>query len=66
MNWQDHVVNDPCFLRHAEVDLLMGDATKEHTKLRWTPTVSFRQLVAMMVANDLRLQEKQPKAGSPL
>jgi len=63
LNWQDHVVSDPRFLRPAEVDLLIGDATKARTELNWTPTVSFDDLVSMMVENDLRLQERQVQVG---
>ncbi len=44
---------DPQFFRPAEVDLLLGDATKARQKLGWAPRVSFRQLVEMMVDADL-------------
>jgi GDPmannose 4,6-dehydratase len=64
LNWQDHVVSDPRFLRPAEVDLLIGDATKARTKLNWSPTVSFAELVASMVENDMRLQEHQVRLGA--
>jgi GDPmannose 4,6-dehydratase len=47
------VAIDPQFFRPAEVDLLLGDATKARQKLGWTPRVSFRQLVEMMVDADL-------------
>ncbi|MEO6886037.1 MAG: GDP-mannose 4,6-dehydratase [Jatrophihabitantaceae bacterium] len=52
-DWTDRVVQDPRFLRPAEVDLLIGDATKARTMLGWKPTVSFPELVAMMVDADL-------------
>lgn len=55
LNWEDHVVVDPAFLRPAEVDLLVGDPTKAKEKLGWEPEVSFSELIAMMVANDLKL-----------
>src|SRR5205807_559900 len=45
LQWEDHVVSDPRFLRPAEVDLLIGDATKARTRLGWQPTVSFPALV---------------------
>jgi GDPmannose 4,6-dehydratase len=61
LNWQDHVVSDPRFMRPAEVDLLIGDSTKARTQLGWSPTVSFEELVAMMVENDLRVQERQQR-----
>jgi GDPmannose 4,6-dehydratase len=44
---------DERFLRPAEVDLLVGDPTKARTALGWTPTVSFQELVRMMVEADL-------------
>jgi GDPmannose 4,6-dehydratase len=53
LHWKDHVVIDPRFFRPAEVDLLLGDATKARTKLGWTPQVSFKQLVRLMVEADL-------------
>ena len=48
-----HVVVDPAFLRPAEVDHLLGDATKAREELGWEPRVSFRELVEMMVDADL-------------
>ncbi len=51
--WQDHVVVDPTLVRPAEVDLLLGDASKAKRVLGWTPKVSFRQLVEMMVDADI-------------
>lgn len=53
LNWQDYVVVDEKFYRPAEVDLLVGDSTKGRIKLGWEPTVSFEDLVAMMVEADL-------------
>jgi GDPmannose 4,6-dehydratase len=52
-NWQDYVDHDPALLRPAEVDALVGDATKAREKLGWTPTVSFGELIRMMVESDL-------------
>ena len=52
-DWSDLVVVDPRFFRPAEVDLLIGDPTKARTKLDWQPTVSFTELVTMMVESDL-------------
>lgn len=54
LNWKDYVVQDPRFMRPAEVDLLLGDPTKAKKKLGWKPDVSFGDLVAMMVDNDLK------------
>jgi GDPmannose 4,6-dehydratase len=59
LDWQQYVKIDPAFLRPAEVDLLVGDATKARTVLGWTPKVTFRALVEMMVRADLeRLRTK--------
>src|SRR5688500_7022568 len=49
LDWQKFVGVDPAFLRPAEVDHLIGDASKARRVLKWEPTVSFEQLVAMMV-----------------
>ena len=50
---------DPRYLRAAEVDLLLGDATKANTELGWEPRVRFDQLVRIMVDADLALVEAQ-------
>jgi GDPmannose 4,6-dehydratase len=63
-NWADYVRQDPKFLRPAEVDLLIGDASKARTKLGWEPEVDFPALVKMMVAHDL--QREATKAGIEL
>jgi GDPmannose 4,6-dehydratase len=63
-NWADYVRQDPKFLRPAEVDLLIGDASKARTKLGWEPEVDFPALVKMMVAHDL--QREAAKAGIEL
>ena len=53
LRWEDHVVIDPRFYRPAEVDLLVGDASKANRALGWRPEVSFEQLVEQMVVADL-------------
>ncbi len=53
LDWETHVRVDPTFIRPAEVDVLTGDASKARTELGWSPKVSFRELVAMMVDADL-------------
>jgi GDPmannose 4,6-dehydratase len=53
LNWQDYVEIDPRYFRPAEVELLLGDATKAKEKLGWTPQVDFHQLVKIMVDADL-------------
>jgi len=49
-----YVVVDPNLLRPAEVDLLIGDASKARTRLGWEPAVSFREMIHMMVDADLK------------
>jgi GDPmannose 4,6-dehydratase len=51
--WKPYVRHDERFERPAEVDLLMGDASKAHSILGWKPKVSFEQLVSMMYEHDL-------------
>jgi GDPmannose 4,6-dehydratase len=53
LDYQDFVKHDKRFDRPAEVDLLVGDASKARDVLEWEPTVRFRQLVQMMVEADL-------------
>ena len=53
LNWEDHVVVDPAFLRPAEVDLLVGDPSKAKAALGWKCDVDFYGLIEMMVAADL-------------
>jgi len=55
-DWQPYIRQDPKFLRPAEVDLLIGDASKAKATLGWEPEVSFAQLVKMMVENDLEIE----------
>ena len=54
LDWQDYVVVDDAFVRPAEVDLLIGDASKARHMLGWQPKTSFKDLVHMMVDEDLR------------
>jgi GDPmannose 4,6-dehydratase len=56
-DWSGLVTQDPRFLRPAEVELLVGDATKAKQVLGWEPKVSFEQLVTMMVDHDLAEQK---------
>jgi GDPmannose 4,6-dehydratase len=53
LHWEDHVVVDEKFLRPAEVDVLVGDATKARATLEWKPEVAFAELIEMMVDADL-------------
>ncbi|MET0623316.1 MAG: GDP-mannose 4,6-dehydratase [Pyrinomonadaceae bacterium] len=59
LDWREHVEIDPRYFRPAEVDLLLGDATKARTILGWEPKVSFKELVRVMVESDLRLAERE-------
>ena len=54
LNWRKHVVQDPALVRPAEVDLLIGDATKARKELGWEPSIQFEQLIHMMVDADLK------------
>lgn len=54
LNWQDYVEFDQRYLRPSEVDLLIGDPQKALDKLGWKPSVTFEQLVGLMVEADLR------------
>jgi GDPmannose 4,6-dehydratase len=58
-DWSRHVELDKRFLRPAEVDLLIGDASKARSVLGWEPTVPFEELVHMMVDADLELARSQ-------
>ncbi len=61
-NWQDFVELDPRYLRPAEVDLLLGDASKARQKLNWTPKVDFKALVRMMLRADMIDEGLDPDA----
>lgn len=54
LNWREYVREDPALKRPAEVDSLIGNPIKARTELGWQPTVSFAQLVRMMVDADIR------------
>jgi GDPmannose 4,6-dehydratase len=58
LNWEDYVEIDPRYFRPAEVDVLLGDATKARLAFGWTPKTSFPDLVALMVDADARLLEE--------
>lgn len=64
-DWERFVEQDPRFFRPAEVDLLVGDATKARTKLGWKPEVDFETLVAMMVDHDLKLEARKAGIQTP-
>jgi GDPmannose 4,6-dehydratase len=63
LDWQNHVRVDPALLRPAEVEHLLGDCTKARVELGWTPGVTFKQLVEMMVDADLdSVNSRKPAA----
>jgi GDPmannose 4,6-dehydratase len=59
LDWQRYVYVSQADLRPADVDLLIGDATKAKTKLGWEPTVTFEQMIEKMVEADLAALKKQ-------
>jgi GDPmannose 4,6-dehydratase len=66
LNWKDHVTQDERFLRPAEVDLLVGDASTSRSQLGWEPSVSFEEMVEIMVSADVKLLSgEHPPAGMP-
>ena len=66
LNWEDYVVIDPKYYRPAEVDLLVGDPSKAREKLGWEHSVSFEELVRLMVDADLeRLKDVEELHPSP-
>lgn len=69
LDWQQYVETDPRYYRPAEVDFLLGDASKARRVLGWEPKIDFKQLVRMMVDHDLelaRLEELQKRDGVTL
>ena len=64
LDWQKYVRTDPALLRPAEVDHLIGDASKAKRVLSWKPSVSFEQLIAMMVDADVAALSNPPKPAA--
>ncbi len=62
-SWEPFVKHDTRFDRPAEVDLLMGDASKAKAKLGWTPKVTFEELVRMMYESDLAIETAKMEQG---
>ena len=58
LDFEDHVVSDPSMVRPAEVEHLIGDASKARNMLGWQPKVGFKELIEMMVDADLELIER--------
>lgn len=59
LDYENHVIQDPRFMRPAEVDLLIGNPAKAKADLGWEPTTSLERLVEMMVESDLALVADQ-------
>ena len=59
-DWERYVIQDPAFFRPAEVDLLVGDSSKAHSRLGWKPKVQLPQLVAMMVDSEIAILDTPP------
>ena len=59
LDWQQYVECDPRYFRPAEVDLLVGDASKARQRLAWQPKVGFAELVRIMVDADLELAQQE-------
>jgi GDPmannose 4,6-dehydratase len=61
LDWKDHVVVDPALSRPADVDQLFANPARARAELGWTPTVSFRELVKMMVDSDIELVRRDAR-----
>jgi GDPmannose 4,6-dehydratase len=59
LDWAKIVEIDPRYLRPTEVDVLLGDATKAHSRLGWAPRIGFQQLVTLMMNNDMELARQE-------
>jgi GDPmannose 4,6-dehydratase len=62
LDWREHVKVDETHVRPAEVDCLIGDATKARTILGWQQKVSFRELVEMMVDADVTARQREDRS----
>jgi len=63
LDWEKYVDIDPRYYRPAEVDLLIGDASKAKRKLGWEAKTRFKGLVRLMVDADMELAEKEAYAN---
>lgn len=60
LDWKNYIVQDDRFMRPAEVDLLVGDASKAHSILGWEPNVTFEEMIQLMVEADIERLKKDP------
>jgi len=58
LDWEKYVIQDPKFFRPVDLNMLVGDSSKARKKLSWKPSVSFDQLVKLMVDSDIKELEK--------
>jgi len=65
LDYEKVVTEDPALMRPAEVDHLLGDASKARAELGWSPTVGFEELIGMMVDADIARHEARLRAGRP-
>jgi GDPmannose 4,6-dehydratase len=63
LDWERYVRISPRYYRPTDVDLLVGDASKARKVLGWTPSVSFKELVELMVEADVRALDSAPSTG---
>ncbi|MDP8955493.1 MAG: GDP-mannose 4,6-dehydratase [Actinomycetota bacterium] len=63
-DWERHVAVDQRFFRPADVDQLVGDASKARRVLGWEPRVTFEELVSMMVRHDLEIESRKPASST--
>jgi GDPmannose 4,6-dehydratase len=66
LDWRERVIVDPAFLRPAEVELLVGDASAARRDFSWRPSIEFPELVRLMVDADLALVAEELSRGSRL
>jgi GDPmannose 4,6-dehydratase len=59
IDWREYVELDSRYLRPAEVEFLLGDASKARARLAWTPKIGFKELVRMMVDHDIELARSE-------
>ncbi|RMF23067.1 MAG: GDP-mannose 4,6-dehydratase, partial [Deltaproteobacteria bacterium] len=64
LDWREHVEIDPALIRPAEVDQLIGDASKARRVLGWEPSVTFEGLVNLMVDADMETVAAEKAAGT--
>jgi GDPmannose 4,6-dehydratase len=64
LDWERHVEIDQALMRPAEVDLLVGDASRARRELGWKPAVTFEGLIDLMIDADLELVSREIRSGS--